>query len=171
MFVSRLLSTNTPAHQTFAARGGNTWSDRKSRIGAGHFVGIEGTWQRVRGWAGLEDRATAQSVAHVRQLVCHGRRHAAHDGRLALTSAGRHERCATRTSPMIRSKRRQTGSPVRSPGRSAPVSLQRSSIYRTAASRSRIRLGAARLAAEEPGTCPGRRADDCAGSASDAGLR
>jgi integrase len=74
-----------------AARGANTWSDRKNRIGAGHFVGIEGIWQRVRGWAGLEDRATARSVAHVRQLVCHGRRHAAHDGRLALTSAGRHD--------------------------------------------------------------------------------
>ncbi len=32
-----------------AARGANTWSDRKNRIGAGHFVGIEGIWQRVRG--------------------------------------------------------------------------------------------------------------------------
>ena len=27
-----------------AARGANTWSDRKNRIGAGHFVGIEGIW-------------------------------------------------------------------------------------------------------------------------------
>jgi hypothetical protein len=41
----------------------------------------------VFGAGRMEDRATARS----RQLVCHGRCHAAHDGRLALTSAGRHD--------------------------------------------------------------------------------
>ena len=38
-----------------AARGANTSPDRKRRIGAGHFVGIERIWQHVRARAGLED--------------------------------------------------------------------------------------------------------------------
>jgi len=38
-----------------AARGANTSPDRTRRIGAGHFVGIERIWQRVRARAGLAD--------------------------------------------------------------------------------------------------------------------
>jgi integrase len=38
-----------------AARGGNTSSDHKRRISAGHFVGIERIWQRVRARSELEN--------------------------------------------------------------------------------------------------------------------
>jgi integrase len=38
-----------------AARGANTSPDRARRVGAGHFVGIERIWQRVRARAGIED--------------------------------------------------------------------------------------------------------------------
>jgi integrase len=38
-----------------AARGANASPNRARRIGAGHFVGIERIWQRVRGRAGLDD--------------------------------------------------------------------------------------------------------------------
>jgi integrase len=38
-----------------AARGANTSPNRARRIGAGHFVGIERIWQRVRARAGLDD--------------------------------------------------------------------------------------------------------------------
>src|SRR5205814_8937431 len=38
-----------------AARGANVSPDRKRHVGAGHFVGIERIWQRIRARAGIED--------------------------------------------------------------------------------------------------------------------
>lgn len=38
-----------------AARAANSSADRKRRVGAGHFVGVEHIWQRIRSRAGLDD--------------------------------------------------------------------------------------------------------------------